>query len=91
LLANPLEDVEAIFFGYVDIQQDERRKRVPRAIRKGTFASEVVDRLLAVWHGFKDDGQASDLECALKKEDVVSLVFRVENYGRRRHGNGFMD
>ena len=86
MLADPFEDFEAGFFGHVDVQEDEGRKRVARAVGEAPFASKVINGLLAVGHGVKRVGRAGRLEGAFKKEDIVFFVFRVEDAGA-----GFVD
>ena len=86
LPANPFEDFEARFPGHVDVQQDKGWKRVLRTVGKRSFASEVLDGLLAVGHGTKRVGRAGHFKSVLKQENVVFFVFRVKDYRWGFHG-----
>ena len=88
LLANPFQDFEAGFLRHVDVQEDQGGERVAPTVGKGGLAGEVLDGLLAVGHGVKRMGQPGTFEGELKEEDIVGLVFRVEDASP---GPGLMD
>ena len=53
---------------------------MPFAVCEVPAASEVIKGLLTIRHRPDCVGRAGDFESVFKKEDVVSLVFRVKDY-----------
>jgi hypothetical protein len=49
------------------------------AVGERTGAGKVFHGVMAVAHGLKGVAHAGELERALKKEDIVRFVFRVED------------
>lgn len=86
LLANPAEDVKAIFAGRFQIKQEETRERVLLAIGKFTVAAEVGDGVLTVFDAAAGIRDLKLFEGAFDEEDIVVIVFGNQNSRRsRRH------
>ena len=79
MATDPFEDFQTGFFGHVDVQQDEGRKRAEFTVGEGTGPGEICHGLLPVGHGSKRVSDTGFCEGALEKENISLLVFSVKD------------
>ena len=88
LLANPAEDVEAIFAGHFQIKQEETRERVLLAIGEFAVAAKVGNGVLTVFDAAAGILDLKLFEGAFDEENIIVVVFGNQNSRRSgRHVN----